>query len=152
MILLFFLLWILLSGEINTEICIIGAVVSVLLYLFGRKVLGFSIRFDKSLFQRLWGGLRYLIYLFWEILKAGFIVMKMVYTKGNGTEPVLVYFRTNLTSHEAKVALANSITLTAGTITVMIDDDILGVHALDRSLAVGIESSDFERKLKKLER
>lgn len=45
--------------------------------------------------------------------------------------PGVVHFRTRLRSDIARVALSNSITLTPGTISVLIDDDHLIVHWLD---------------------
>ena len=51
----------------------------------------------------------------------------------------------------AKVILANSITLTPGTITVSEEKGVFCVHALDKSLADGIESCSFVEILKKME-
>jgi multicomponent Na+:H+ antiporter subunit E len=45
--------------------------------------------------------------------------------------PGVVHFRTRLRSDIARVALSNSITLTHGTISLLIDDDHLIVHWLD---------------------
>ncbi|MFP4211842.1 MAG: Na+/H+ antiporter subunit E [Alkalispirochaeta sp.] len=45
--------------------------------------------------------------------------------------PGVVHFRTRLRSDIARVALSNSITLTPGTISVLIDEDHLIVHWLD---------------------
>ena len=47
--------------------------------------------------------------------------------------------------------LADSITLTAGTITVTAADGRMCVHALDASLAEGIENSQFQQRLEKME-
>ena len=67
-------------------------------------------------------------------------------------EPVLVRFKTDLKTKEAKVVLANSITLTPGTITVMLEDDEFVVHCLDKELAEGMNHSIFVELLGKLER
>ena len=50
--------------------------------------------------------------------------------RGN-INPRIVHFRTRLKSDTARVILANSITLTPGTITVDLDDDHLIVHWLN---------------------
>ena len=47
--------------------------------------------------------------------------------------------------------LANSITLTPGTITVSLEGDTYCVHCLDKSMAEGIESSIFVQKLHRIE-
>ncbi len=152
MILLFFLLWILLSGNITPEICLTGVVVSVVLCFLEQRILEKKFCIRKPSIQKLWGNFSYLFYLIWEILKAGFVVMKLIYTKGKDTEPLLVYFQSSLKEDNSNSALADSITLTAGTITVSAENGLFCVHALDRSLAEGIEDCEFERRLAKLER
>ena len=57
----------------------------------------------------------------------------------------------NLKTEMARVMLANSITLTPGTITVSLTDQELLVHCLDKSLAEGMEDSEFVKLLEKLE-
>ena len=52
----------------------------------------------------------------------------------------------------ARILLANSITLTPGTITVLLEEDEYVVHCLDKSLAEGINSSIFVSMLRKMER
>ena len=69
-------------------------------------------------------------------------VFKMIYSSRYELEPVVIHFKTNLTSTFARVLLANSITLTPGTIT---------VHCLDKDLAVGIDSSIFVELLERIE-
>lgn len=151
MFLLFFLIWILLSGELTGWVCLSGAVVSLALYAFGVKLLGYAPRYDLLALRKLGKGLRYLSYLIAEMLKAGFVVMKLIYTRGRRMEPLLVRFDTGLTSPAARAVLGDSITLTAGTITVEDQDGHLYIHALDRSLAEGIENSEFQRLLLELE-
>ena len=67
-------------------------------------------------------------------------------------EPVIVHVHTNLKTETARVILANSITLTPGTITVSLTDDDLLVHCLDKSLAEGMENSSFVKLLEKMEK
>lgn len=151
MIFLFFFLWILLSGQITPEVCLSGALISMLVWIFCRRVFGYRFTWEELAFGKLWGGLCYLMYLIREMLRAGWIVMKLIYTSGKNTEPRLIYFHSNLKSERARSILANSITLTAGTITVSAEGDLFCVHTLDRTLAAGIENSAFEKRLEKLE-
>ena len=51
----------------------------------------------------------------------------------------------------ARVTLANSITLTPGTITVSLENDTLMIHALNRDMAEAVKNSIFEKILKKME-
>ena len=152
MFLLFFLIWLTLSGEVTAGNCLLGAAVSLALYAFCVRQLGYAPRYDLLGAKKLRKVLSYVGYLVVEILKASFAVMKLIYTRDHRMEPLLVRFDTGLQSPAARAVLGNSITLTAGTITVEGQDGHLCVHALDRPLAEGIENSDFQRLLLDLER
>ena len=86
-----------------------------------------------------------------EILKANFATIKLITTSNYEIEPVIIKFRTKLKTKEARVILANSITLTPGTITVNLEEDEYTVHCLDKDLANGIEDSVFVKLLEKIE-
>lgn len=69
--------------------------------------------------------------------------------------PRIVHFRTRLKSDLARFVLANSITLTPGTISVHLDDDHLIVHWLDASTrhskyAGELIKGPFEKLLKRI--
>ena len=89
--------------------------------------------------------------LLFEIIKANFAIIKLVLAPEIEVEPCLVKFNTPLKSEGARVALANSITLTPGTITVSLEGSELLVHALNREIADGLEDSLFERLLTRME-
>ena len=76
----------------------------------------------------------------------------MIYSAKYELEPAVVHFRTDLQTTFARVLLANSITLTPGTITVSLEDDLYTVHCLDKQLAQGIDSSVFVKLLERIER
>ena len=81
------------------------------------------------------------------------------YTMGGGsyeyTKPGyvnrLAHFTVDLKTQTGKTLLANAITLTPGTITVNIDGNHFAVHCLDKSIAVGMDSSSFVKVITKLE-
>lgn len=152
MAVLLFGMWLLLSGEVSVWVCVSGAAVSGALCWFSRRVLGYSGAMERVALRKLKAGAAYLAYLVWEMLKAGFVVMRLIYTKGRHMEPRMIWFSTDLKTQEARAALANAITLTAGTITVSQEGDRMCVHTLDRSLAEGLEHSAFEKRLRELER
>ena len=149
MFVLFFLLWLLMTGELSVHACLWGAVVSAAMTWFCWKFLDYRMALPRP--GRLWGWLRYLAYLLAEMLKAGFVVMRLVYTRGRNMRPLLVWYDTPLEEDRARVILANSITLTAGTITVTAADGRFCVHALDASLAEGIEDCAFQQRLEQME-
>jgi len=94
---------------------------------------------------------QYLYYLIKEIFFANISVSRMILTRKEEMEPVLVHVCTDLKTETARVILANSITLTPGTITVSLTEDKLLVHCLDKSLSEGMEDSVFVRLLRKME-
>ena len=94
----------------------------------------------------------YVIVLVAEIVKANIAVTKLVLAPEIDIEPCLVRFRTPLKSSAARAVLANSFTLTPGTITVSLDGDEFLVHALTRKNALRLEGSIFEKLLARMER
>lgn len=145
-------LWFIFNERVTVELLVIGLLVSALVDLFSIKILGMRYRGGLKKLLRLTGGvLKYIWRLLVEIFKANASVIRLIVSPSLEVEPEIHYFRTRLKSDAARVLLANSITLTPGTITCMLEDDRLCVHALDKSLAEGIENTDFERDLLKLE-
>lgn len=147
----YFLVWIVLNGRFDLEVVLFGVPVCALLALF-------SLRFLEYRPAGLWGGLRrlplrtaYLGYLLWEMFRAALSIMAFVFRPGAEPRPVLVYFDSGLATDGARAALADSITLTAGTITVDVNGGAFCIHALDGSMAEGIEESGFARRLRELE-
>lgn len=152
MYIVFFLIWIIFNGRFTWEIAAFGAVISGVMYLFICKFLDYRPRKDLILCKKLFLILGYLIVLVKEIIKANLTVIRMIMSARYEIEPAVVRFRTSLKSTSARVVLANSITLTPGTITVSLEEDEYVVHCLDKELARGIDSSLFVKLLERLER
>ena len=149
---LFFGIWIVFNGRITVEIVVIGIVVVTAVFAFLCKFMDYSLKKEMLFYRKSIDFLKYLYLLCKEIVKANLAVTHMILTQKEEMEPVIVTFKTKLRSETARVILANSITLTPGTITVSIDEDELVVHCLDKSLAEGIEDSVFEQRLKEFDR
>ena len=146
---LLFGLWVLLNGRVTVEICVFGLVIAAALTFFSRRFLGYGQkRYSLRFFFYL---AAYFFVLLWEVLKANTMVFKIVLAGRLSFSPVLVYFDTDLKTETAQVMLANSITLTPGTITVQNEGGRFCVHALDKSLAEGIENCVFVRMLRRME-
>lgn len=153
MSLVYFLLWLIFNGRITFEIIVAGAFISFMLDVFIRKVLRLNLT-ARNLFMAvkiLPHIAVYVIVLLVEIIRSNLAITKLVLSPQLDVEPCLVKFRTGLKTDAARVALANSITLTPGTITVSLEGDNLLVHALNRDIADGLEGSMFERLLSRME-
>lgn len=151
MYLAFLILWIIFNGKITLEILLIGMVLCAAVYGFCCKFMGYSVRQDLRLMKRLPMAFQYLIILIIEIMKANRQVLHFIMTPRYQVEPQIVHFRSRLRTELGQVILANSITLTPGTITVKLENNEFYVHCLDREFAEGMEDSIFVELLEKME-
>lgn len=151
MFVIFFLIWIIFNGQFTLEIAAFGLVIAAAMYWFICKFLGYSPGKDIIFWKRFFLVLHYVFVLLTEILKANAAVFKMIYSSKYRLEPAVVHFTVPLHSNFARVLLADSITLTPGTITVSLKNDEYVVHCLDKELAKGIDSSVFVDLLKRIE-
>ena len=151
MFILFFLIWVMFNGQLTAEIAAFGVVIAGVMYWFLCKFFNYKLRYDLFFWRKAPLLIQYLFTLIWEILKANLTVFKMIYSAEYELEPAVVRFKTDLHSTFARVLLANSITLTPGTITVTLTDNEYMVHCLDKELAEGISSSVFVELLRKIE-
>lgn len=151
MLLLFFLAWLIFNGRITLEIVIFGVVISAAVFVFICKFMGYSLEKEKNLYKKMPKICKYVALLVFEIIKSNLAVCRMILSAREITEPAIVHIHTKLKKESLKVMLANSITLTPGTITVSLKDQSLLVHCLDKSLAEGMEDSDFVKMLEELE-
>lgn len=151
MFILFFLVWVAFNGQLTAEIAAFGVVIAGVMYWFLCKFFNYSPQYDLFLLRKTPLLIKYLFTLIIEILKANLAVFKLVYSAKYELEPAVVHFKTDLRSTFARVLLANSITLTPGTITVSLTGNEYIVHCLDKELAEGISSSVFVELLKKIE-
>ena len=151
MFIVYFLLWIVFNERLTVEVALLGAAVSALVYWFTVKFMDYSPKKEWRAIRKAGRALKYAANLLFEIIKANFGVMRFIISPKYEVEPQLVYIKTKLKKDVSRTILANSITLTPGTITVSMEEDLLCVHCLDKTLAEGLEHSDFEKQLLELE-
>jgi multicomponent Na+:H+ antiporter subunit E len=123
------ILWILLAG-IAVEELILGVVVSTIIaLLFGKSSMyTFNIKWVKRSILFL---VMYVPIFVIELIRANIDVMVRVLDPKLPINPGFVRVPTELKGDFAKLTLANSITLTPGTITLDVDDSNLYVHWID---------------------
>lgn len=151
MYIVFLLMWIIFNGNLTWEIFWLGLVVAAVVYAFLCAFLDYGIKKDLVLLKKSPRILQYVFVLVWEIIKANAVAVRRILSPKVKNDPVLVRFKTDLHTGIARAVLANSITLTPGTITVSLNEDELTVHCLDKSMAEGMEDSVFVKLLRKLE-
>ena len=151
MFLLIFVVWLILNGKVTAEICIIGLLLSAALFLFMCKFMDYSVKKELLIFRLIPSFLRYIWVLVQEVVKANIMVMGMILSPDMEPEPAMAYFDTDLRSEFSKAILADSITLTPGTITVSVEGNHFCVHCLDKALAEGLNESVFVKLLREIE-
>ena len=155
---LFFLLclifWMAITFNVTAPYLLTGIVLSaVTTVIFGKHFL--------TAWKKLLNPIRYfwiLLYIpvfLWECIKANFDVAYRVIHPGLPIKPGIVKIKTNLKSDIAKVFLANSITMTPGTLSVDLIGDTLYIHWIDvrnnnPAIYTAMIAGRFEKFLKRI--
>jgi len=147
-----FIIWLIANGSLAYQTVVAGLVVSALIaFVFARfsrvyRVISWSPLVIYYYFL-------YLTVFLFELIKANIQVMRLVFSPKIHIHPGIVEIKTELKSPMGRLALANSITLTPGTLVVDIRGDSLFVHcidvkSIDKINATKEISSRFEKFLK----
>ncbi len=153
--LLLFGLWLAFSGRFEPQFLVLAAL-SAILVVFLTSHLFYSHQPER--FAPLPHGitwftrtvLRFLVYLpklLLEILVANIHVTYLVVHPRLPVSPRLVQFHTALKSEPSQVLLAQSITLTPGTITVDVQDGWFLVHVLSPTSSRSLEAGTLQNKV-----
>jgi len=122
-----FLFWLVLTFDLSVTNLIVGASAALITSLiFARYFYNRLFKFLQV--QRYFWFFLYLIILIWECIKANFDVAYRVLHPSMPIKPGIVKVKLDLQSEFARAMLANSITMTPGTISVDIIDDYIYVH------------------------
>ncbi len=148
-ILTFFILfafWILLSGFFDSFHLTLGVICSVLVAYLSQDLLFFNIRLGdfRTKARRFFQAGPWFL---GQIFSANLHVAYLALSPKMPIDPQIIRFKTKLESDIAWVALANSITLTPGTITIDIREEEFFVHALDRKVAYDLNTGEMEDKI-----
>jgi len=138
--------WIVLSGKFDPFHITLGVISSGLVSFLSADLF----MYEPKSKNRLKIAGRFLLYIPWLLYQ---IVLSTLHVARlalhpkmkEQIDPTIVTFKTTLKTDIAKVALANSITLTPGTITVRIEDQVFHVHAISRKAAAGLPGEMEER-------
>jgi len=145
------LIWVIANGTLATDTLVAGAVICAVIALaFGAFSRVYSdVRWSpRAVFY-------YLLYLgvfLIELTRANINVMRLVFSPRIDIEPGIVEIKTRLKTPIGRLALANAITLTPGTLVVDIKGDSLFIHwinvsATDPVAATEKISARFEKYL-----
>ncbi|NLN06707.1 MAG: Na+/H+ antiporter subunit E [Firmicutes bacterium] len=146
-----FLFWLLLTWRLHWQHLVVGALCSLAVAAFNREL--FLSKKERPLFtlRTAWGFGVYLLRLIIAVFQANWEVAKIVLSRRLDISPCFVKFRTDLCKPLYRVILGNSITLTPGTLTVEIKDDLYVVHALTQTGADEVATWELAKHLHALE-
>ena len=151
MFILFFLCWLIFNGTITLEVILIGLILTGVLYLFASHFLGYKREIGQRFLHNIPWMLLYVRNLIREVVLAAANVIRVALDSNASPDPVIIEFHSGLRTDFQNVLLANSITLTPGTITVFQEGDFFVVHCLRREYGDGIAESSFVKLLRKLD-
>jgi len=144
-----FAFWIAITGTLDPVELAVGATLSIALGTWATRFLWVS---DAPVLTLRQTGrfLFYLGYLIKSIVIAAIGVAEVVLESHMPIEPVVVTHRTSFTRLVSRVAFANSITLTPGTLTVDMDENTFLIHCLHERFADDIASGELERRISRV--
>ena len=150
--LLLFAFWMALAGSLKTKFVIYGIITAAttvwlcypLLLVPNRdgskKYFVFGVPILKFISYTGW--------LMWQLVLANIDVLKATTSQELDIDPKVVRFYFRVDNPMAYVVLANSITLTPGTVTLNVDDEgLFEIHALTVGAAEGVLDGSFQKKV-----
>ena len=151
MIVILFAFWLILSQKITLEIILFGVAIVAAVFAFMCRAMNYSFKLELKVYRIAGLMICFCLLLVWEVIKANLAVAHIVLFRNEKYKPVIVHVDVPLKNSFTRTLMANSITLTPGTITVDENDGTYIVYCLDRPMSEGISDSSICKILKKME-
>ena len=143
-----FAFWVLLTWSFETQELIAGAVVSLAAALFAARFFIHEKSFRLVHPRRFFSLLVYVFVFLGELIKANLDMARRCFGGCKDVKPGIVKVPVDLPDGYAQAMLANSITLTPGTITIdIMEDGTFSVHTLTRELREGLLDGSMQAKV-----
>ncbi|HHV15887.1 MAG TPA: Na+/H+ antiporter subunit E [Gelria sp.] len=145
-----FIFWVVLSWNFEPVFLSIGIICSLLVaywshdLLIGEPDFGLTVRRYLSL-------AKFVPWLLWQIILANLHVVYLTLNPKDLIEPIVIRFNPNLQTEMGVVILANSITLTPGTVTIMANKDEFIVHAITHRDAESLLQGEMQARVRDIE-
>lgn len=143
------LLWLGLSGVYKPLLFVLGSLSVAYVVWISRRMDVVGVEHNPILYS--WRLPVYWAWLVWQIVRANLEVAAAALSPAGRVRPQMVRVPVRLETAVGKVTYANSITLTPGTVTLVLEHDWLEAHALLDASARSLESGAMERKVAWLE-
>jgi len=152
-----FAFWLILSGHFQIKYILIGAAMAGLVTFLTNDLCYSALQQGESskattrtIFLQIWRFLLYLPWLLSRIIMANIQVACLVLNPKMPIEPVFLLFDTKMKKGISRVTLANSITLTPGTVTVDLNNGSYIIHTLKPPLAEELVNAVMQNKVAKV--
>lgn len=129
--------WLLLNGSLAQDVVLVGLIAALVITLMFRNGLSVASEFRFTP-RALLAAPAYVLFFLKELVKSNLKLAGIVLSPALPLRPGIVKVRTRLKSRMGRLLLANSITLTPGTLTVEMDGEWLYIHW------VTVESDDID--------
>lgn len=145
-----FLFWVMLSWNFQPVFLGIGIICSLLVAYWSHDLLIGEPDFGMTL-RRYLSLAKFIPWLLWQIVLANLNVVYLTLNPKDLIEPTVVRFNPNLQTDMGVVILANSITLTPGTVTIIANRQEFVVHAITQKHAESLLQGDMQAKVRDIE-
>ena len=148
-----FICWILLSGKLDLFHLALGSISCLIVTIISSNIL-FQ-QHNKGIVERLGEGFRFVSYCGWllyQIVLANFHVFGLAISPRlmeKYLDPHIFTFTTSLKTEFAKFVLANSITLTPGTVTIRVHKNTFFIHAISIKAAGDLVEDETMSEMEK---
>lgn len=128
--LILFCVWLFIASSFDKDVLVAGAIVSAaiaVVFASTTEIWG-TIRWTP---RKIYHFIAYTSVLVVEMVRANLNMLRYVYAPRIAIEPAIVVVKTRLKSPVGRLALANSIALTPGSLVLDMEGDTLFIHWLD---------------------
>ncbi|MDW7728455.1 MAG: Na+/H+ antiporter subunit E [Bacillota bacterium] len=143
--------WIAVSGSLSWPQLVVGLATAIFVTYFNRNLLITAEERPPMRLRTVIWLFGYLFQLLWAIVIANFHVAWIVMHPKMPIEPNLVSLEVDIDRVSSRVLLANSITLTPGTLTVLADEKKFLVHALTVSSGEDLKEWSLIDRIREME-
>jgi multicomponent Na+:H+ antiporter subunit E len=147
---LLFTVWVVFSGFFDLFHLTLGLISCGIItwlssdLLFEDRSISFSRRIRQA--GRL---VSYVVWLLWQIVLSNIFLFRLAFAPRDAVQPQILRYECGLKSDFEKFLLANSITLTPGTVTIKILGGTFYVHAINDVAAAGLDG-EMERRIARI--
>ena len=137
--------WLLWSGHYTALITTLGVISCLLVVVIATRMgIADAEGHPIGLLLRI---ITYVPWLSWAIVRSNIDIAALILQPGLPISPRVIKVKAGQSTTVGKVLYANSITLTPGTVSLDLEDDVITVHALDEASAADLEEGSMDHRV-----